>query len=88
MRVVELAPDGSEASGAGPADGRADASEPVAAGIRVTDTGGTYRRWLAELDAAAVVVRPDFYVYGAVADAAATPDLGRELLGSIGRSRR
>ena len=73
-----------------PTAGRTPAPTPVRAvgGIRVADTGGTYRRWLAELGAAAVVVRPDFYVYGAVADAAATPDLGRELLGSIGRSRR
>jgi 3-(3-hydroxy-phenyl)propionate hydroxylase/flavoprotein hydroxylase len=77
VRVIELVPDGCEAI------------EPAAVvGIRVADTGGTYRRWLAELGAAAVVVRPDFYVYGAVADAAATPDLGRELLGSISRSRR
>jgi 2-polyprenyl-6-methoxyphenol hydroxylase-like FAD-dependent oxidoreductase len=89
VRVVELVPDGSEASGAGPVDSRTDANGPGAVdGIQVADTGGTYRRWLAEMGAAAVLVRPDFYVYGAVADAAATPDLGRELLGSIGRSRR
>jgi hypothetical protein len=87
--VVELVPDGPEASGAGPVDSRADASgADGVGGIRVADTSGTYRGWLAELGAAAVVVRPDFYAYGAVADAAATPDLGRELLGSIGRSRR
>jgi 2-polyprenyl-6-methoxyphenol hydroxylase-like FAD-dependent oxidoreductase len=92
VRVVELVPDGEEASGALPVDSRPDASRPDVsgpfAGVRVADTGGTYRRWFAELGAAAVIVRPDFYVYGAVADAAATPDLGRELLSSIGRSRR
>jgi 2-polyprenyl-6-methoxyphenol hydroxylase-like FAD-dependent oxidoreductase len=88
VRVVELIPDGDEASGALPVDSRPDASGAAATGVRVADTGGTYRRWLAELGAAAVIVRPDFYVYGAVTDAAATPDLGRELLGSIGRSRR
>jgi 3-(3-hydroxy-phenyl)propionate hydroxylase len=89
VRVVELLPDGSDANGAGAADGQADASGPGAVGgVRVADTDGTYRRWLAELGAAAVMVRPDFYVYGAAADAAATPDLARELLGSIGRARR
>jgi 2-polyprenyl-6-methoxyphenol hydroxylase-like FAD-dependent oxidoreductase len=88
VRVVELVPDGDEASGALPAGSRADASGTAASGIRVADTGKTYQRWFAELGAAAVIVRPDFYVYGAVADAAATPDLARELLDSIGVSRR
>lgn len=87
VRVVELAPDGDTVSGTVSGDGSVNASEPGAA-VRVADVGGTYRRWFAELGAAAVIVRPDFYVYGAVPDAAAAPDLGRELLSSIGRSRR
>ena len=72
VRVVEL-----ESTSTGPAG----------AAVRVSDTSGTYRRWFADLGAVAVLVRPDFYVYGAVADPAAAPDLAGELLSSIGRSR-
>jgi 2-polyprenyl-6-methoxyphenol hydroxylase-like FAD-dependent oxidoreductase len=74
VRLLELVADG---------DG-----DGVSGAVQVDDLGGTYRRWFAELGAVAILVRPDFYVYGAVADAAAAPDLGRELLSSIGRSRR
>jgi 2-polyprenyl-6-methoxyphenol hydroxylase-like FAD-dependent oxidoreductase len=89
VRVVELAPDGTEAGGAVLVDGGDKAAGPgIVDAVRVADTAGTYRLWFAELGAEAVIVRPDFYVYGAAADAAATPDLGRELLASIGRSRR
>ena len=87
VRVVELAPDGDTPSGTVHGDGSANASGSGAA-VCVADTGGTYRRWFAELGATAVIVRPDFYVYGAVSHAAAAADLGRELLSSVGRSRR
>ena len=40
-----------------------------------TDPEGSYAAWLAELGAAAVLVRPDFYVYGTAADAASLEDL-------------
>ena len=86
VRVVELTEGGDTASGAVDRDGRADASRPGAA-VLAADAHGTYRRWFAELGATAVLVRPDFYVYGAVSDPAAAPELGRELLNSIGRSR-
>jgi hypothetical protein len=33
------------------------------------DTTGAYAAWLAQLDAVAVLIRPDFYVYGTAADA-------------------
>ena len=45
VRVVELVPDGDEASGPVAEDSRADATRSGAVGgIRVADTGGTYRR--------------------------------------------
>jgi 2-polyprenyl-6-methoxyphenol hydroxylase-like FAD-dependent oxidoreductase len=73
VHLVELVPGG---------DGSAVAGPPGTA-TQVTDAEGTYRRWFAELGATAVAVRPDFYVYGAVADPAAAPGLARELLGSV-----
>ena len=78
VRLVELAPD----------DGPAAGDERLGAGLPgdvllVADTGQVYARWFAELGAAAVAVRPDFYVYGAVADPGAAAGLGRELLDSI-----
>lgn len=36
----------------------------------VVDSTGAYRTWLAELDATAVLIRPDLYMYGAATDAA------------------
>lgn len=48
------------------------------------DVDGTYARWFDAHDARSVLVRPDFYVYGAAADAGAT----RELLGRAARSVR
>ena len=37
----------------------------VGEGAPVSDDAGTYTAWFDELDADAVVVRPDFYVYDA-----------------------
>lgn len=37
----------------------------VGPGTAVQDIDGTYRRWFADLGCKAVLVRPDFYVYGA-----------------------
>ena len=39
----------------------------VGEGAPVSDDTGTYTAWFDELDADAVVVRPDFYVYDACA---------------------
>jgi 3-(3-hydroxy-phenyl)propionate hydroxylase/flavoprotein hydroxylase len=70
VHLVELVTDGAGGSSPG-------------TGIRVADVSGTYRRWLAELGASAVAVRPDFYVYGAAAGPAAAAGLARELLSSV-----
>jgi 2-polyprenyl-6-methoxyphenol hydroxylase-like FAD-dependent oxidoreductase len=55
----------------------ADGLRVVRLGTEVTDVDGTYKSWFAELgtDVAAVVVRPDFYVYGTATDAASTHEL-------------
>ena len=50
----------------------------------VIDVDGTYHRWFAELGAVAVAVRPDFYVFGTAADAAATTVLAGDLLPALG----
>ncbi|CAB4923528.1 MAG: bifunctional 3-(3-hydroxy-phenyl)propionate/3-hydroxycinnamic acid hydroxylase [Actinobacteria bacterium] len=51
---------------------------------QVVDTTGAYRRWLADVDASAVLIRPDLYVYGAATDAASTA----ELVGALRRDLR
>jgi len=40
------------------------------AGQQVADVDGTYQRWFAERDWSAVIVRPDFYVFGAAGPSA------------------
>lgn len=42
---------------------------------QVTDTSGAYAQWLGELGAVGVLVRPDFYLYGAATSAADLTDL-------------
>ncbi|MFD7793545.1 bifunctional 3-(3-hydroxy-phenyl)propionate/3-hydroxycinnamic acid hydroxylase [Streptomyces sp. NPDC059759] len=49
----------------------------------VHDVEGTYRAWLAELGCSAVVVRPDFYVYGTASGSDAAVGLAIELMGAI-----
>ena len=49
----------------------------------LTDSDGTYVRWFAEHDAKAVVVRPDFYVYGTAHDGPSLCALLSELRGHI-----
>jgi 3-(3-hydroxy-phenyl)propionate hydroxylase/flavoprotein hydroxylase len=50
----------------------------------ILDVDGVYHAWLAELGCVAVLVRPDFYVYGAASDATAAAALSRQLLAAIG----
>jgi len=59
------------------------ALSPVATPGALHDVDGTYRRWLAGHGAAAVVVRPDFYVYGTARDAAGAGALAAELTGAL-----
>jgi 3-(3-hydroxy-phenyl)propionate hydroxylase/flavoprotein hydroxylase len=61
-----------------------DRSDPHASVPVVSDAEATYARWFAELDARAVVVRPDFYVYGTAGDARAAERLLFELLDDLG----
>ncbi|HEY3605526.1 MAG TPA: hypothetical protein VGL04_12705, partial [Sporichthyaceae bacterium] len=42
------------------------------------DPDGTYREWLTDLGAVAVLVRPDFYVYGSAATAGEARTLAEE----------
>jgi hypothetical protein len=48
------------------------------------DVDGFYRRWLRAAGYAVIVVRPDFYFFGAAADAAQTPALLGELFAQLG----
>jgi hypothetical protein len=47
----------------------------VAPGAEVDDVEGTYARWFAELDAAVILTRPDFYVFGTASGRAGVPAL-------------
>ena len=59
--------------GAAPADG------PVA------DVDKTYQRWFAEHGWSAVIVRPDFYVFGAAGAGVEPRALAEDLLGALGQ---
>ena len=81
-------------------DGRPDAGGAVRPGptppisstrdgeVVVADVEGTYAAWMQTIGAAAVLVRPDFYVFGSVPDAAGAAALADSLLKSIEPSRR
>ncbi|MFC8720138.1 bifunctional 3-(3-hydroxy-phenyl)propionate/3-hydroxycinnamic acid hydroxylase [Kitasatospora sp. NPDC057198] len=64
------------------APGERAAAHPKAAVVH--DVHGTYRRWFAELDCAAVAVRPDFYVFGTAAVPDTVDGLAGELLVAAG----
>lgn len=49
----------------------------------VVDIDGTYAAWMAERGIRTVIVRPDFYVFGAAATAADVPPLVDDLLGRL-----
>lgn len=55
-----------------------------ATGGAVVDTEGVYHAWLAALGARTVLVRPDFYVYGAARDRAGSAALLRAAAGGLG----
>jgi 2-polyprenyl-6-methoxyphenol hydroxylase-like FAD-dependent oxidoreductase len=50
----------------------------------LVDVTGNYHRWLADHRGCAVVVRPDFYVYGCAADLASAQAITGELLADLG----
>ncbi|MEV0848178.1 bifunctional 3-(3-hydroxy-phenyl)propionate/3-hydroxycinnamic acid hydroxylase [Streptomyces sp. NPDC049954] len=62
--------------------GERAAAHPGATLVR--DADGTYRDWFAELNCSAVVVRPDFHVFGAAGDPGAAVPLAEELLRTLG----
>ena len=49
----------------------------------VRDVNGTYKQWFAELNCCAVLVRPDFYVFGTVSVADDLPTLIDDFLGIL-----
>ena len=49
----------------------------------LSDTGGVYARWFASTRCAAVIVRPDSYIYGLARDADELAALTKELLGQL-----
>ncbi|GGY78610.1 hypothetical protein [Streptomyces omiyaensis] len=61
--------------------GERAATHPSATVVR--DVDGTYRAWFAELGCSAVVVRPDFYMYGTAAGSDAVTGLAAELLAAV-----
>jgi flavoprotein hydroxylase len=58
------------------------ATEP--SGDQVADLDGVYLPWLAGLRAAAALVRPDFYLFGAAPDGAALAAVVADLRGRLG----
>jgi flavoprotein hydroxylase len=73
VRVVRLAEPGAAAEPPGQ-----DQVDQVA-----VDVAGFYRRWLRAAGYAVIVVRPDFYFFGAAADAAQLPALLHELFAQL-----
>lgn len=63
------------------APGERAAAHPKAAVVH--DVHGTYRDWFTELGCSAVVVRPDFYVFGAASGPDAVTGLAGELLSTM-----
>jgi flavoprotein hydroxylase len=49
----------------------------------LTDTEGKYSQWFEQLNAAVVLIRPDFQVFGGVADESATDSLVRDLVARV-----
>jgi 3-(3-hydroxy-phenyl)propionate hydroxylase len=59
--------------------------DTTAAGVRVfADIAGTYAQWFGQLGAEAVLVRPDFYVFGSESGAEGTRALATGFLAEIG----
>ncbi|WP_353228755.1 bifunctional 3-(3-hydroxy-phenyl)propionate/3-hydroxycinnamic acid hydroxylase [Novosphingobium sp.] len=58
-------------------------SVDVSPGSVITDTAGVFTRWFAELGADTVLVRPDFYVFGAASGRAGAETLLQALRGFV-----
>ncbi|CDP86693.1 3-(3-hydroxyphenyl)propionate hydroxylase [Mycolicibacterium farcinogenes] len=57
-------------------------SDDAGAGV-IADSTGAYREWFAQLNAAAVLIRPDHYVYGTASTASAIPGLVRDFTSAL-----
>jgi 3-(3-hydroxy-phenyl)propionate hydroxylase len=51
--------------------------------MQVVDHSGAYEKWFSELDACAVLIRPDFYLWGSAGSAAQVGDLCAEFLAEL-----
>jgi 2-polyprenyl-6-methoxyphenol hydroxylase-like FAD-dependent oxidoreductase len=51
--------------------------------LELADLDGTYARWFGRLGAAAAIIRPDWYVYGTVADGTALAELAQRLMSDL-----
>jgi hypothetical protein len=50
----------------------------------VVDVNGTYTHWLAECQARAILIRPDFYVFGGTTSGETVTDLADQYLTRLG----
>jgi 2-polyprenyl-6-methoxyphenol hydroxylase-like FAD-dependent oxidoreductase len=67
------------------AGGPQSADGPRSGGVLVADVDKTYQRWFAEHGWSAVIVRPDFYVFGAAGPGLDPQTLAEDLLGQLGQ---
>jgi 3-(3-hydroxy-phenyl)propionate hydroxylase len=51
--------------------------------MQVVDHSGAYEQWFSELDACAVLIRPDFYLWGSAGSASQVADLCAEFLAEL-----
>lgn len=81
-RLVRLVPAGADRPGAGEA-----ATDTAGLAQIAVDVDGFYLPWLREADCEAILVRPDFYIFGTAAKAADVPALLENLFGKLALAR-
>jgi hypothetical protein len=83
VRVLPSEPEPEPVASAVPAEA-VEPAEAAHGAQDVIDVDGRYQQWLDAVGHEAVVIRPDFYVFGGVASAADLPALLDELFGQLG----